>query len=69
MNTRSLAFRMEYLLSTMANGGAGSEPSGFIFTRRGPSAPRCSQTEAEPGPPLKQKVTGRAAGFVRPTRV
>ena len=29
------------------------------FTRRGPAAPRCSQTAAAPGPPLKTKVTGR----------
>ena len=27
----------------------------------GPSAPRCSQIDAEPGPPLKAKQTGRAA--------
>jgi len=48
-------------LSTRPNGGGGSVPSGFIFTRRGPSAPRCSQTDDEPGPPLKQNVTGRVA--------
>ena len=30
-------------------------------TRLGPSAPRCSQIEAEPGPPLKAKQTGRVA--------
>ena len=30
----------------------GMLPSGSITTRRGPAAPMCSQTEAEPGPPL-----------------
>ena len=37
-------------------------PSGSMATRRGPSAPRCSQTDEEPGPPLKEKVRGRASG-------
>ena len=36
-------------------------PSGCNTTRRGPSAPMCSQIEAEPGPPLKAKVSGRFA--------
>jgi hypothetical protein len=35
------------------------EPSGNIFTRFGPNAPKCSQTDAEPGPPLKEMVNGR----------
>ncbi|MBV9345599.1 MAG: hypothetical protein JOZ03_11495 [Gammaproteobacteria bacterium] len=29
-------------------------------TRFGPSAPMCSHSEEEPGPPLKAKVIGRA---------
>src|SRR5438046_8573556 len=33
-----------------------------MATRFGPSAPRCSQIEAEPGPPLKTKHTGRSFG-------
>ena len=60
---------MEYSLSTRPNGGGGSVPFSFIFTRRGPSAPRCSQTDDEPGPPLKQNVTGRADLLVWPVRV
>ncbi len=39
-------------------------PSGFILTRFGPKAPRCSHTEDEPGPPLKQNVMGRFSRFV-----
>jgi hypothetical protein len=27
--------------------------------RRGPNAPMCNQSVADPGPPLKRKVTGR----------
>src|SRR6476661_7823671 len=34
-------------------------PSSIILTRLGPSAPRCSHTEADPGPPLNEKVSGR----------
>ena len=30
-----------------------------IFTRRGPIAPRCSQIDAEPGPPLNENISGR----------
>ena len=36
-------------------------PSSGTTTRLGPRAPRCSQIEAEPGPPLKAKHTGRVA--------
>src|SRR5580658_1200882 len=36
-------------------------PSSRITTRLGPSAPRCSQIDADPGPPLKAKQTGRVA--------
>ena len=66
MNTRSVAPSSEYSLSIRPNGGFGSVPSSFILTRRGPRAPRCSHTEEEPGPPLKQKVTGRVATLVSP---
>ncbi|POM20052.1 hypothetical protein CSX04_01451 [Burkholderia cepacia] len=36
-----------------------------VWIRRGPNEPRCSHTDAEPGPPLYRKVTGRfAAGWL-----
>src|SRR5450755_3345295 len=69
MKTRSLLSKIEYSLSTRPNGGGGKVPSSFIFTRRGPSAPRCSQTDDDPGPPLKQNVIGREDLFVPPVRV
>ena len=47
-------------LSTRRNGGGGITGSSVIVTLRGPRAPRCSQTEAEPGPPLKLNMSGRA---------
>ena len=37
------------------------KPSGCSTTLLGPSAPMCSQIEADPGPPLKAKVSGRLA--------
>ena len=46
-------------LSTSWYGGEGMPPSSSMRTRLGPMAPRCSQTEAEPGPPLNEKVSGR----------
>ena len=64
MKTRSLPSRIEYGLSTRLKGGLGNVPSSFMLARRGPSAPRCSHTEEEPGPPLKQNVTGRVAALV-----
>src|ERR1041385_3787477 len=66
MKTRSVASSQGCSLSTSWYGDAGSHPSSSIFTRRGPSAPRCSQTDAEPGPPLKENIRGRrppARGF------
>ena len=36
----------------LRNGGAGWNPSSAISTRRGPSDPMCSHTDADPGPPL-----------------
>ena len=66
MNTKSLPSKIEYSLSTRPDGSGGKVPSSFIFTRRGPSAPRCNHTDDEPGPPLKQNVTGRAARLVWP---
>ena len=39
--------------------GVGAVPSVGRLTRLGPSAPMCSQTDEEPGPPLKENVSGR----------
>src|SRR5690606_38020482 len=61
IKTRSDSSRMEYWLSVSLKGGLGISPSSVNTTRRGPSTPRCSQTDEEPGPPLKEKVTGRLA--------
>ena len=44
-------------------------PSSVRATRLGPNVPRCSQTDAAPGPPLKLKVTGRLAGSFTPSSV
>src|SRR5205807_9650004 len=38
-----------------------SWPSGPNWAMRGPTNPRLRKAEAAPGPPLKTKVTGRAA--------
>ena len=42
-------------------------PSSSIFTRFGPRAPRWSQTEEEPGPPLNENMSGREAGSLTPS--
>ena len=44
-------------------------PSSSMCTRRGPSIPRWSQTDAEPGPPLKENVSGRDEGSSVPFNV
>ena len=62
MNTRSKCSNHDSWLSVTVYGGGGIEPSSRMTTRFGPSAPRCSQIEAEPGPPLNTKHTGRVAG-------
>ena len=70
MNTRSVASRIEFSLSTKCPGGGPAfHPSSLRATILGPKVPRCTQSEAEPGPPLKLKVTGRAAGSFAPSRV
>ena len=61
INTRSVSSNQLESLSTSEYGAGGPSPRSVSFTRRGPSAPRCSHTDAAPGPPLKAKVTGRAA--------
>ena len=62
MNTRSKCSNQLCGLSSTRYGAAAMLPSSGTTTRLGPSAPRCSQIEAEPGPPLKAKQTGRCAG-------
>gem|GEM_PF-3686107 len=59
MKTRSVTLRRVSRLSVSPYGGAESDPTSPDTTRRGPISPRCSQTELEPGPPLKANVTGR----------
>jgi len=59
MKTRSVRSSHVDSLSAIWYGGAGASPSGVRLARLGPMAPMCSQIEAEPGPPLKQYVTGR----------
>ena len=62
INTRSLTSSRLYWLSTSGYGaGAACSWSG-VTTRLGPKAPMWSQTVDDPGPPLKAKVRGRAAG-------
>ena len=58
MKTMSEMSSSEYSLSTSRNGPVVT-PS-RTGARRGPSSPRCSQTDAEPGPPLNANVTGRS---------
>src|SRR5579883_237538 len=60
IKTRSVSSNSDHSLSTNRYGGGSAEPSSARRTRRGPSSPRCIQTEEEPGPPLKEKVTGRS---------
>src|ERR1700690_3471531 len=59
IKTRSVCSSNVYSLSVSLKGGGGRLPSSCRTTRRGPSSPRCSHTEEEPGPPLKEKVMGR----------
>jgi hypothetical protein len=64
MKTRSLASSRLNSLSISKYGAAGVCESFAVTTRLGPNAPMCSQTEADPGPPLKRKVIGRGSSFV-----
>jgi len=68
MKTRSVAGSQESGLATSLPGGGGGGGRGGALspmtTFRRPTAPRCSQTEYEPGPPLTTKLIGRVAGSV-----
>src|SRR5690349_10515538 len=60
--TRSVTSSGELGLSTRSYGGGGSWPFGAMFGCLGLMMPIDSQMDAEPGPPLKKKVTGRLDG-------
>ena len=51
-NTRSLASIRLWSLLTSWYGAAGPWLWSSVTTRLGPSAPMCSHTDEEPGPPL-----------------
>ena len=60
-NTRSdVSIRLS-ALSTYGNGSVCVVAGTPVTRRLGANEPRCSQTVAEPGPPLKKNVTGRVA--------
>ena len=61
MNTRSALSSQVASLSTRRNGGAGIVGSAGVAPAAGRSAPMCSQSDAEPGPPLKLNKSGRAS--------
>ena len=44
-------------------------PLGSSFGLRGPIAPMCTHTDAEPGPPLKQNASGRLPVSFTPSSV
>src|SRR5262245_5553393 len=64
IKTRSVKSSQHDSLSASAYGGGGVIPSGPMTTRLGPSAPMCSHTDDEPGPPLYAKVIDRVAGSI-----
>ena len=69
MKTRSDASRSENSLGTRRPGGGEARPSASRSTRRGPSTPKCSHTELDPGPPLNENVMGRFAFSSTPSSV
>ena len=52
MNTRSLDVEQAVRVVDQRYGAAAVCESSAVITRRGPNAPMCSHTVAEPGPPL-----------------
>ncbi len=69
MKTRSARSSQVASLSTSLKGGAGIVGSSGAATRRGPRAPICSQTDDEPGPPLKLNRSGRDSAGPASSRV
>ena len=62
------ADRRSDLIVMTVHGGGGIVPSSAMTTRFGPTGPRCSQIEADPGPPLHTKHTGRPDAFASSRR-
>ena len=60
--TRSAWSRMLNSLSTVRNGPRVLLSRSASSVRLGPRTPMCSQAEAEPGPPLYAKSSGRVRG-------
>src|SRR5579875_1604066 len=60
--TRSVNVSHVYGLSLQRVDGVGGTPWSSNGTRLGPSAPRCSSTDAAPGPPLQANAIGRLEG-------
>ena len=44
-------------------------PVGSSLGLRGPMPPMCTQKDADPGPPLKQNVSGRRDVWLTPSSV
>jgi hypothetical protein len=61
MKTRSVKSSQVSVLSIVTGGVDGEGDARSRGSRQGPMAPRLSQAEAAPGPPLIAKVTGRLA--------
>ena len=64
MKTKSATSSSDWPLLTRRKGGGGMAPSSLSSTRRGPSNPKCSQTDDDPGPPLNEKASGRPRALV-----
>ncbi len=69
MKTRSVCPSQVFWLSFIWNGGGGIAPFGSSLGLRGPIPPMCTHIDADPGPPLKQNVSGRCAASVAPSSV
>src|ERR1700738_694135 len=61
MKTRSAKSSQVSALSIVTGGADGEGDARSEGSRQGPMAPRSSQAEAAPGPPLIANVTGRLA--------
>src|ERR1700737_1294793 len=61
MKTRSVKSSQVSALSIVTGGADGKGDARSRASRQGPTAPRSSQAEAAPGPPLIANVTGRLA--------
>src|SRR5215469_8733215 len=66
MKTRSVLSSQVDSLSTNLTGGGSVSPRSDNKTRRGPSPPKWSHTEEEPGPPLNANVTDLVEASTHP---